>query len=130
MGKLPRRIETPIGFVYVLKGGYYPCGDKDDTQKLLALGEIFYKAVEKGALVIHGDEKRRIAPNLKETKAHLLLRAHVQKNFPYSEKLDVLLGSLAQKSNKKFFSISIEELEKILGKDWELEMFAGEMMKK
>lgn len=129
MGKLPRRIETPIGFVYILKGGYYPCGDKDDQQKLLAIGEIFSTAVEKGAIVIH-DEKRRIAPNLKEARAFQVLLSHVQKNYPYSENLDTLLSRLAKKSKKKFFYISIEELEKILGKDWELELFAGEMSRK
>lgn len=129
MGKLPRRIETPIGFVYVLKGGYYPCGDTDDKQKLLALGEIFYEAVKKGAIAIH-DEERRIAPNLQEMKAYRVLLSHTRRNFPYSEKLDAFLGRLAQKSKKKFFYISVKELEKILGKDWELELLAGEMVRR
>ena len=87
------------------------------------------QAIEKGAISIRG-EKRKVAPNNAEMRAQILLQAHTGRNFPYSEELDRILGKLSRKKNKKIFYISNEELEKILGEDWELELFAGEMKKK
>lgn len=129
MGKLPRRIKNPIGFVYVAKGGYYHCGDKDDKERIMALGEILQQAFDDGALTLH-DEPRKIAPSSGQTKAHVVLLSHYQQNQPYSEQLDALLQGISLQKKKKVYYISREKLEKILGKDWELELFTGEIVKK
>lgn len=81
MGKIPRKLKTINGFVNC-KFGLLPYEDNDDKLKLIALAEIYDKAID-AKRIIHTSAGPSYGKVIKteEAKAMALIKSHAEKNI-------------------------------------------------
>ena len=131
MGKLPRSIKNASGFLYIKYIGVLPCVDREDKEKLFALGQIYCTGVQSGVLANPTESffDRKGTPSAAELKAQVILIGHSHRNWRNCPKdIDTLLTSLARKERKNVFFLTLTEINTILEKS--TVEFAGELQKK
>ena len=123
MGTIPRKLEEDEirGFVYVRRIGPLPYVDNDDKEKLIALGELYLEALDKGAFTIESGMPQFIASKTTHHQREIVkaVMSHQIKNMMMlSEGLwrrrCEFLTSLQKSKKEEIVTLTIERLDELL----------------
>ncbi|MEW5896462.1 MAG: hypothetical protein AB1668_02115 [Nanoarchaeota archaeon] len=116
--QIPRKIsiENISGYVFCPAIGLLPCADWHDKRRLIALAQIFFKAVTEKHIItgVGFPQTKAFETKMKEREAYEILAEHILLNkgiFRFDEH-----EVFAKKIGNKILYVTKEEVDKITGK--------------
>ncbi|MBI2669074.1 hypothetical protein HYX14_04490 [Candidatus Woesearchaeota archaeon] len=122
MAALPKKIELAhvSGYVYCEDWDLLPCENDDDKERLLALAEIYQKAVERGAIIKQSNELPKtdaLATRNAEREAYTVILNHALLNTGlFEDHQRKIIRNWARSMRQKAFYLTAETAHKITGR--------------